>query len=174
MLDGELPRPSFPARLRRTAPQLWYRLASGALAVGGVHASRGDRIAALANFTQAVRRRPRAGWPLTGGGYWDLMIMDGPGPVCLVCANLDHLVFLPAGDAALTRRAKRASSLSAAVVRYSRSRRRYERQEALVEEAALAGAEAECLADEEARRRRQSREETRRKAQDLALQAANR
>ena len=103
-------------------------------------------------------------WPLNEwtctkcSGTGNLLIMDGPGPVCLVCANLDHLVFLPAGNAALTRRAKRASSLSAAVVRYSRSRRRYERQGALVEEAALAAAEAECLADEEVRRRRQSRE----------------
>lgn len=53
------------------------------------------------------------------------------------CADMDHLVFLGAGDAALTRRAKRASRQSAVVVRLSRSRRRYERQGILVEEAAL-------------------------------------
>lgn len=28
------------------------------------------------------------------------------GAICLECADLDHLVFLPAGDAALTRRSK--------------------------------------------------------------------
>src|ERR671910_524713 len=69
--------------------------------------------------------------------------------LCLACADLDHLVFLPAGDAALTRRAKRASRLSAVVVRFSRARKRYERQGILAEEEALERAEAECLADVE-------------------------
>jgi hypothetical protein len=32
-------------------------------------------------------------------GTGDLLIMDEPGPLCLACADLDHLVFLPAGDA---------------------------------------------------------------------------
>jgi hypothetical protein len=41
---------------------------------------------------------------------------------------MDHLVFLPSGEAALTRRAKKASGLSAVVVRWSRTRKRYERQ----------------------------------------------
>ncbi len=54
-LTGEaLPRPSFPDALRDTAPALWSRLAAGALAIGEVHASRGDVVAALANLTQAV------------------------------------------------------------------------------------------------------------------------
>ena len=105
-------------------------------------------------------------------GSGELLIMEGPGPLCLVCADLDHLVFLPAGDAALTRRATRASGLSAVVVRFSRTRRRYERQGVLVEEAALVAAEEQCLADEEARRRRRSRDETRRAAQDVALHEA--
>jgi len=38
------------------------------------------------------------------------------GPTLLTCADLDHLAFLPAGDAALTRRATKASGLSAVVV----------------------------------------------------------
>jgi hypothetical protein len=42
-------------------------------------------------------------------------------------------VFLPAGDAALSRRARKASTLSAVVVRFSRPRKRYERQGILVE-----------------------------------------
>ena len=50
--------------------------------------------------------------------------------LCMSCADMDHLVFLESGDAALTRRAKRASRLSAVVVRFSRARRRYERQRA--------------------------------------------
>jgi hypothetical protein len=91
-----------------------------------------------------------------------LLIMEDAGPVCMECAELDHLVFLPAGNAALTRRAKAASGLWAVVVRFSRSRRRYERQGLLVEEGALERAEAECLADEEARARRRQREMARR------------
>ena len=101
----------------------------------------------------------------------ELLIMESPGPVCLVCADLDHLVLLPAGDAALTRRAKKASGLSAVVVRFSRSRHHYERIGLLVEEAALDQAEQDCLADEEARWRRRQREEQRRVEQDLVFQA---
>ena len=101
----------------------------------------------------------------------DLLIMEGEGPLCLACADMDHLAYLPAGDTALTRRAKKASGLAAVVVRFSRSRRRYERQGILVEEAALERAERECLADEDARARRQVREEARRAEQDLVFQA---
>ncbi len=70
----------------------------------------------------------------------DLLFMQEDGPTCLACARLDHLVFLPAGDAGLTRRAHRASSLSAVVVRFSRTRQRYERHGLLVEAEALAAA----------------------------------
>jgi len=112
-------------------------------------------------------------WACTACGEGgNLLIMDGPGPLCLGCADLDHLVFLAAGDAALTRRAKKASSLSAVVVRFSRSRRRYERQGVLVEEPALERAEQECLADEDARQRRRLREEARRSEHDIEFQAA--
>lgn len=98
---------------------------------------------------------PTRDWTCSAcGGTGDLLIMDGSGPLCLTCAEMDHLVYLPAGDAALTRRSKVASRLSAVVVRYSRARKRYERQGVLVEEDALAAAEQQCLADEEARARR--------------------
>jgi hypothetical protein len=104
-------------------------------------------------------------------GTGDLLIMDEPGPLCLACADLDHLVFLPAGDAALTRRAKKASGLSAVVVRWSRSRQRYERQGLLVEETGLEQAEQQCLADEDARMRRRERDRERRAAEDVELAA---
>ena len=84
------------------------------------------------------------------------------GALCLACADLDHLVFLPSGDAALTRRAKKHSGLYAVVLKWSRARKRYERQGLLVKEEALATAEAECLADEDARRRSREREAARR------------
>ncbi len=105
-------------------------------------------------------------------GTGDLLIMDEPGPLCLACADLDHLVFLPAGDAALTRRAKKASGLSAVVVRWSRTRKRYERQGLLVDEPALEQAEQQCLADEEARMRRRDRDRERRAAGDVEFAAS--
>jgi hypothetical protein len=72
-------------------------------------------------------------------------------PLCMRCADLDHLLFLPSGDATLTRRAKKLSSLSAVVVKFSRTRKRYERQGLLVTEAALDEAEAQCDADADER-----------------------
>lgn len=99
-----------------------------------------------------------------------LLTMEDPGPVCMACADMEHLVFVASGDAALTRRARATSRLSAIVVRFSLARKRYERQGILVEEEALECAEAECLADEQARGRRRQREALRRAAQDLELQ----
>lgn len=84
------------------------------------------------------------------------------GALCLSCADLDHLVFLPSGDPALTRRAHKHSTLTAVVLRWSRARKRYERQGILLEDEALTRAEQECLADSEARAQRQEREAARR------------
>jgi hypothetical protein len=99
-----------------------------------------------------------------------LLLMEDDAPICMACADLGHLVFLAAGDAALTRRARKASRLLAVVVRFSRSRKRYERRGILVEEAALERAEAECLADAEARAQRREREQARRAEDDLDFQ----
>jgi hypothetical protein len=101
----------------------------------------------------------------------DLLVMDDNGPLCMNCADMDHLVFVPSGDAALTRRAKKASRLSAVVVRWSRSRKRYERQGILVEERALAEAEQQCLADSAARVARRERDAARRAGEDVEFQA---
>jgi len=92
--------------------------------------------------------------------------MEGGRPLCLACADLDHLVFLGRGDTALTRRASKYSTLRAIVVRFSRSRKRYERQGVLVEESALERAERECLADAAARERARERAAERREELD--------
>ncbi len=84
------------------------------------------------------------------------------GAICLACADLDHLLFLPPGNPALTRRAHKHSTLSAVVLQWSRARKRYERQGLLVEAQALERAEKECLADSDARQRRQERDAMRR------------
>ncbi len=105
-------------------------------------------ISAVNDFTCSVCHSTGDGW----------LIMEDAGPVCMACADMAHLVFLPSGDAALTRRAKAGSRLSALVVRFSRSRKCYERQGILVEEQALEQAEQSCLADEDARARRREHE----------------
>ncbi len=100
-----------------------------------------------------------------GRRAWITLTKD-KGALCLSCADLDHLVFLPSGDAALTRRARKHSSLAAVVLKWSRARKRYERQGLLVEAQAIEQAERECLSDSEARARRREREAERRAALD--------
>jgi hypothetical protein len=101
-----------------------------------------------------------------GRQAWITLSQD-KGALCLSCADLDHLIFLSSGDAALTRRARKHSTLSAVVLKWSRSRKRYERQGLLLEKAALEKAEKECLADEEVRIRRREREAQRREEMDI-------
>jgi len=115
---------------------------------------------------------PLKEWTCNGCGAesGDLLVMRDGGPICLSCADMDHLVFLGSGDAALTRRARKHSRLSAVVVRFSRARRRYERQGVLVEHGALEQAEAECLADEDLRAHRREREQQRRAGEDVEFQ----
>jgi len=46
----------------------------------------------------------------------------------MVCADLDHLIFLPSGNTALIRRARKHSILSVVVLKWSRALKRYGRQ----------------------------------------------
>ncbi|MFE2647233.1 DUF2293 domain-containing protein [Streptomyces nigra] len=101
-----------------------------------------------------------------------MLVLEDGTPRCLDCADLGHLVFLPRGDTALTRRSREESGLSAVVVRFNRRKGRYERQGVLVEEAGLARAEQRCLADAEARRRRRARDARRRVREDARFAEA--
>ncbi|MCS0603320.1 DUF2293 domain-containing protein [Streptomyces sp. LP11] len=105
-------------------------------------------------------------------GPLSLLVLEDGAPRCLDCADLGHLVFLPRGDTALTRRSREESGLSVVVVRFNRRGSRYERQGVLVEEAALVRAEQRCLADAEARRRRRARDARRRLVEDERFKAA--
>ncbi|MER6785247.1 DUF2293 domain-containing protein [Streptomyces sp. NPDC000658] len=118
---------------------------------------------------QPLRRKLCAG---CRRGPLAMLILEDAAPRCLDCADLGHLVFLPRGDTALTRRAREESGLSAVVVRFNRRKGRYERQGVLVEEAALSRAEERCLVDAEARRRRRIRDARRRAAQDARFAEA--
>ena len=55
-----------------------------------------------------------------GPKAWITLTRD-KGALCLACADLDHLIFLPPGDAALTRRARKHSTLAAVVLKWSRT-----------------------------------------------------
>src|SRR5262245_30271969 len=77
-------------------------------------------------------------------GSW-IFLAGEKGALCLSCADLDHLEFLPSGNMALTLRAKKYSSLYAVVLKWSRTRKRYERQGLLVQQEAIDKAEEECL-----------------------------
>ena len=82
------------------------------------------------------------------------MLLKGKaGPACLDCAGLGHLEFLPSGDAALSRRARKASRSCAVVVHWNIRRNRYERQGILAEPAAIEQAARECLAEADHGRR---------------------
>jgi hypothetical protein len=68
---------------------------------------------------------------ILGRGAW-VTLNQERGALCLSCADLDHLVYLPSGDTALTRRAGKHSALTAVVLKWSRGRKRNERQGLLV------------------------------------------
>lgn len=70
------------------------------------------------------------------------LLLENDDPFCMKCAGLGDLVFLPSGDAKLTRHAKKYSATYAVVVKFSRARKRYERQGLLVQEDALEKAKA--------------------------------
>lgn len=130
----------------------------------------GERKEELVVF--AVRRREgkchECGDDIGRGGF---LRKEGERGLCLDCADLGDLVFLGAGDAALTRRATKHSPLRAVVLEWSRTRKRYERRGILVTPDAIERAEDECLDDEEIRVRRQMAAAVRREQIDKAYVA---
>jgi hypothetical protein len=100
-----------------------------------------------------------------GSKAW-ITLAGEKGVLCLACADLDHLLFLPSGNVALTRRALKHSTLVAVVLKWSRARKRYERQGLLIEAQGLVKAEEECLADSEVRASQREREAIRREEVD--------
>jgi hypothetical protein len=110
VLAGELPRPSFPRRLQETAPPVWYQLAAGARHFAEVHAVRGDRVACLANLTQAVlataegRLAAQARWALnekriveqSGLEGVQYCLADRIGDLVALTAEISGLLNLPA------------------------------------------------------------------------------
>jgi hypothetical protein len=77
------------------------------------------------------------------------LFMEAGQPLCLCCANLSELEYLPRGNAKLTRRVKKDSIKSTVVVEFSRSRKRYERQGILVEKESLRKARQELMIEDD-------------------------
>ena len=105
-------------------------------------------------------------------GRGSLLRVEGEQALCLECADLGYLEYLPRGDPAVTGRARKYSALSAAVLEWSRTRKRYERRGLLAEPAAIRRAEQESLADAEWRVRQRQRAAAQRAAEDQAYLAS--
>jgi len=105
----------------------------------------------------------------------DFLYLEAGQALCLACAGMNELEYLPRGDTALTRRSTKYSPRTIVVVKFSRTRGRYERQGILLEPAAIERAEQECAADaaERATQRRKGAELRRRQDDELASQMAH-
>jgi hypothetical protein len=101
----------------------------------------------------------------------DFLFQERNGVTCLQCADLDHLEFLPSGDAAMSRRARKHSPLSAVVVQFNRRAKRYERRGILVTSPAIEQAEKECLSDADQRAAQRERGAAQREREDKKLVA---
>ncbi len=99
------------------------------------------------------------------------MILEQQKPLCLECADIDHLELLPAGNATLTRRAKKFSPLSAVLLRFNRRRNRYDRLGILVTVKAIADAEESCEGDADFREQQRARAAAYRDSLDQVLVA---
>jgi hypothetical protein len=87
--------------------------------------------------------------------------------LCATCAQTEELAFLPSGDPALTRRASRLSGRAIVVVAWNRRGKRWERRGTMVEEDALAEAEAQCLLDEDRRAKARVKQRAREELREL-------
>lgn len=119
-----------------------------------------------------VRRDTQCGECSADLGHGSFLRVEKEQALCLDCADLGHLEYLPRGDAAITRRAAKHSALRAVVVEWSRRRRRYERQGILAEPAAIRRAEEESLADADRRARQREQAATDRAELDHEYVAA--
>lgn len=99
----------------------------------------------------------------------DFLFLEKEKSLCLRCADLDYLEFLPSGDAAMSRRARKHSPLATVVVQFNRRRKRYERRGILATPAAIEQAEKECLSDADRRAAHRERGAVQREREDAKL-----
>lgn len=87
---------------------------------------------------------------------------------CFSCSPFVGYVMLPPGDAAMTRRSKKHSTLCAVIWAWNQRRKRYERQGQLVEAIAIEKARIECAKDQETRKLKNQKAAIVREKQDKA------
>ena len=75
----------------------------------------------------------------------NFLFMEADQLLCLNCAGFADLVFLGSGDPVLTRPSRKYSNKCIIVVKFSRARKRYERQGILVTEVAIQKAQQELV-----------------------------
>lgn len=89
----------------------------------------------------------------------DFIVKERGRILCLKCAGLNKLTYLPSGDATLTRRATKHTKKKALVVTRVYRNRQVKRHGILVEPSALKKAEKECRSDAAARAKRRDERE---------------
>lgn len=100
-----------------------------------------------------LRRDTQCGRCAKELGKGNFICLSGNDALCLDCAGVAHLEFLPSGDAAITRRATKYSSQHVVVMKKSAARKRFERQGILAEPEAIRRAEEESAADADQRKK---------------------
>jgi hypothetical protein len=100
-------------------------------------------------------------------GEW--MFQEEGQPLCLSCADLDHLEFLPSGNATLSRRTKKFSGLSAIVMEFNRRRKRYQRLGLLATREGIEQARESMESDAEKREKQRAAATLRRERDDTEL-----
>ena len=100
-----------------------------------------------------------------------MLFLENDQALCLDCGDLAHLTFLPSGDATLTRRSKKHSTLSAVVLEFNKRRKRYDRRGLLVSSKAIAIAEESLEADSDKRAKQRANSAVRRAELDAKLVA---
>lgn len=91
---------------------------------------------------------------------------------CLKCSPFIRYTLLPPGDAAMTRRSKKYSSLCGVLLAWNHRRKRYERRGQYVEAIAIIKAREECEADKATRTIKNKKAATKREEQDKAYISA--
>lgn len=87
--------------------------------------------------------------------------------LCLGCAGVLSLSFLPSGDVAMTRRSKKHSRFCFVLQSWNQRRKRYERRGQYVESAAIEKARTECHADKAIREEKNRKAAERREVDEL-------
>lgn len=105
-------------------------------------------------------------------GIGDRITLDEINAICAQCAGIADLVFLPSGDTALTRRATLHTGKKYPVLKFSKARKRNERQGVLVTQEAIDQAKLECEADASEREGKQAVAAKRREKQDAEYRSA--